>query len=161
MPWTRKENLKLGRWWDHGDQKDEDKKRMGKSEHFYSGKEMKPNVFTCKCFLLLLYGPVNSSFCIWTVGMYLKCWWQCLPSLWWTNRSTQEKNNPSEKVGNYREDRGKEFVTTIFCGRNGTGTPLMPSGQEGWNGVTTPAMNQGRITGVLSGSINPEAPVLT
>lgn len=42
----------------------QDKKKVGKSEHFYSAEEMKPNVFTSKCFLLLLYGPVNSSFCI-------------------------------------------------------------------------------------------------
>lgn len=41
-----------------------DKKRVGKSEYFYSGEEIKPNVFMRKCFLLPLYGPVNSSFCI-------------------------------------------------------------------------------------------------
>lgn len=41
------------------------------------------------------------------------------------------KKNPREKVGNYREDWGKEFMSTIFCGKNGTGTPPMASGQEG------------------------------
>lgn len=68
------------------------------------------------------------------------------------------KNSPSEKIGNYREDWGKELVSTIFCGRNGTVTPPMPSGQEG---VTTPAMSQGCIAGVLSDPINPEASILT
>lgn len=71
------------------------------------------------------------------------------------------ENNPSEKVGNCREDQGKELVSTIFCGRNGSGTAPMPSGQEGLNGVTTPAMSQGSITGVLSGQTNPESSVLT
>lgn len=41
------------------------------------------------------------------------------------------KNNTHEEVGNYREDWGKELVSTIFCGRNGTGAPHMASGQEG------------------------------
>lgn len=71
------------------------------------------------------------------------------------------KNNPSEKVGKYREDWRKELMSTIFYERNRTGVPSMPSGQEGLNGVTTPAMSQGSIAGVLSGSINPESPVLT
>lgn len=69
------------------------------------------------------------------------------------------KNNPGEKVGNYREDCGKGLVSTIVCGRNETGTFLCLLGRRA--GVTTPAISQGFITGVLSGPINPEASVLT
>lgn len=43
------------------------------------------------------------------------------------------ENNSSEKVGNCREDWGKGLVQTIVCGRNGTGTPPVPSQLEGWS----------------------------
>ena len=41
-----------------------------------------------------------------------------------------EKNNPSEKVANYRPDSGKGTVPTLVWGTNRTAPPT-PSGQEG------------------------------